>query len=227
MINNKVSLKDKLQLIYKFFCEPGVWGDLIKDNRPAPPTPEAIDNRIRKSTFPALEILEVEDWWMKARLYFYVTGDSRMLKMEGDPDPEEEKQKTVRMWKEQLEFDKAWEEGNEEVIQAYETKHKVRFVRFPKEIKKEYIGMFISWENDIFKLQDKDGNEISFNPGIRKNIDFIVSGKDHKRYNGSNRLEGFDLEKPIKATTIAFAKYGTNEIDPKYPPKLSTIEQFN
>jgi hypothetical protein len=85
LINNQVPLEEKLELVYKFFRE--AWNtDLIKDERPEPPTVAQMKENILTATFPAIQILSLENWWHRARMFYYMGGDESMLKMDGDPE---------------------------------------------------------------------------------------------------------------------------------------------
>jgi hypothetical protein len=128
LINKKVPTEEKLELVYKFFRE--TWHTkLIKDDRPEPPTVEQMRNNIDNATFPAMKLLDLEDWWHKARLFYYMGGDESMLHMEGDPDYREAEREFLEFLEEEAILDKALKEKNEEVIQFYEKKRNCQFFR--------------------------------------------------------------------------------------------------
>lgn len=198
MINSKVKLEDKLELIHKFFVE--VWNtDLIKDERPEPPTAEQMLKNINQATFPALKILEAEDLWMKARMFYYMAGEESMLHMDGDPTKKDRDEEVVRFYKsieEEARYEQAFEglssendevyEASKKIIDDYENKRKYfRFCKFPVEYKREYYGTFILYKDRVLKIQTSDGVK-EFNP-----LDI-------------GDLSDFDLTRPINVHTVCF-----------------------
>lgn len=184
MINSKIPIEDKLELVYKFYR--AIWDtELVVDDRPEPSTPAQMLKNIETSMFPALKLLELETHWNKARQYFYVAGDNSMLHMDGDPTPEDAQARQQRMLDAQEEENRIMtllENGDEEdeaEIRAYENKIGMRFARFPKTIEREYVGLFESYENGHIKLQD--------NPQT-----FPACG---------DLFDNFDLKRPITIVT--------------------------
>jgi hypothetical protein len=205
LINTKVPLKDKLELVHKFFKE--VWGsDLIKDDRPEPPTIEQMDRSISEATFPALKILELENWWDRARMFYYMKGDKSMLHMDGDPDPEEEKRKIIEAQERENQLWKAMKEGDYDKVDELEKGRAFRYVKFPREIAEEHEGIFESYENDVLTIRKANDEAVSFNPT-----------------KGSDPRENFDISKPLIITTTYFTNKSKREEPVPARPELVKI----
>lgn len=205
LINTKIPSRDKLELVHRFFKE--VWNtDLIKDDRPEPPTVEQMDRSISEATFPALKIFELENWWDRARMFYYMKGDKSMLHMDGDPDPEEETKKFNKFLQEEARLSKALAECDEETIEYFEKKHGCRYVVFPREITEEHEGLFESYENDVLTIRKVNGEAISFNP-----------------MKGAHPCENFDLSKPLIVTTTYFTSKSKKEEPVPARPELVKI----
>jgi hypothetical protein len=213
VINNQVKLEDKLALLELFYKD--VWDtDLIQSKNPGKNvyTAEYMLNKINNSAFPALEMLEAENHWMKARMYYYMAGDESMLHMEGDPVKEEEERKFIETLDREAIIDKALEECDYDnpTLVEHEKKTGSRFVRFPKEVKTTYVGWFKSYENDILTIIDID----LFDENDR------MLTKSFTPFDIQKELDKVDLTKPIMVITNKYIVGDTESTE-----KICSIEQ--